>query len=105
MEKQQEELGHCEQDKRDYTKRKTSFWLDGGKQEAAKKVIRISTSDPQEKEVAHPDVVFAEHELKKKKVAELLTLVFQTIGRRLGQKSKKQDLINVLLQSSTTRSE
>ena len=105
MEKRQEELRHYEREKRQYTKRKTSFWLEGGKQEAVKKVLRISTSTPQKQENAHPAVVFVEHELKRKKVAELLTLVFKTTRRRLGQKSRKQDLINILLQSSSTRSE
>ena len=105
MEKRQEELRHYEREKRQYAKRNTSFWLEGGKQEAAKKVIRISTSTPLEpaheppQEPTHPAIAFVEHELKRKKVAELLTLVFQTTGKRLGQKSRKQDLINTLLQS------
>ncbi|KAJ7383407.1 hypothetical protein OS493_028083 [Desmophyllum pertusum] len=105
VEKRQERLRDCERGKRLYMKRKTSFWLEGGKQEAAKKVVRISTSTPQEQEYVQPATVFVEHELKKKKVAELLTLLFQTTGRRLGQKSRKQDVINALLQSSSTRSE
>ena len=103
METRQEELRHCECEKRQYAKRKTLFWLEGGKQEAAKKGIHrsTSTSTPQEpaQEPPHPAIAFVEHELKRKKVAELLTLVFHTTGKRLGQKSTKQDLINTLLQS------
>lgn len=47
VEKRQEGLRDCEREKRKYIKRKESFWLEGGKQEAAKKVVRISTT-PQE---------------------------------------------------------
>ena len=36
--------GGYEREKRGYAKRKTLFWEEGGKQEAAKKVVRISTT-------------------------------------------------------------
>ena len=42
-EKRQEVLRECSRDKRNYVKRKISFWMEGGKQEAASKVVRIST--------------------------------------------------------------
>lgn len=43
MEKRQEVLREKQRNKRPYEKKSTSFWIDGGKQESARKVPRIST--------------------------------------------------------------
>ena len=50
VEKCQETLREYQREKREYVKRKESFWIEGGKQEAAKKVPRISTVEPQQNE-------------------------------------------------------
>lgn len=47
VEKSQEALREYQREKREYIKRKASFWIEGGKQEAAKKVPRISTVNEQ----------------------------------------------------------
>ena len=46
VEKRQDELRDMERVKWQYKKRDSSYWNDGGKQAAAKKVARISTSVP-----------------------------------------------------------
>ena len=46
MEKRQDELRDMERVKWQYKKRDSSYWNDGAKQAAAKKVARISTSVP-----------------------------------------------------------
>ena len=47
VEKSQEALREYQREKREYIKRKASFWIEGGKLEAAKKVPRISTVNEQ----------------------------------------------------------
>ena len=47
VEKRQEALKDFERVKRGYVKRQESFWMEGGKQEAAKKVVRVSMSTPE----------------------------------------------------------
>lgn len=47
MEKRQEVLRDKQQNKRPYDKKDSSFWIHGGKQEAARKVLRVSTESPQ----------------------------------------------------------
>lgn len=46
MEKRQEELQDMERVKCQYKKSDSSYWTDGGKQAAPKKVARVSTSVP-----------------------------------------------------------
>ena len=79
MEKRQEELREEERAKQPYEKRDSSYWMDGGKQKAAKKVSRISTSilsatpTPQ---------AMTESVLKKKKVPDLITCLNREQGRK-----------------------
>lgn len=87
-------------------KRKESFWLEGGKQEAGKKVVRISTT-PQEL----PDTIthtalhqqYSKKQLNKMKVTKLLALLSEQ-GKVFNKKTRKQDLINAYLGTSTTTS-
>ena len=54
-----------------YEKKKTSFRLEGGKEESARKVARISTTEPLQKTIKPEHSVedtMTETELKKKKV-------------------------------------
>ena len=98
VEKRQEELREKERVKRSYEKRDRSFWIDGGNQEAAKKVARISTAVPP----ATPmPTAMTEGFLKKKKVPELIALLQQRTGKKLNPKFRKQQIINALLSSDT----
>lgn len=101
MEKRQETLGGMERDKRHYQKRNNSFWLEGGKQEAARKVMRISCAEP---EKTPPVPCMSEAVLKKKKVVELIALLENQTGRTVNKKTRKQDIITALL-SAATRAE
>ena len=98
MEKRQEELREEERAKQPYEKRDSSYWMDGGKQKAAKKVARISTSILSATPTPQPMTVSV---LKKKKVRDLITLLEQRTGKKMNPKSRKQDLINALLSSDT----
>lgn len=97
-EKRQEELREEERAKWPYKKRDSSQWMDGGKQKAAKKVARISTSilsttpTPQ---------AMTESVLKKKKVPDLFTLLEKRTGKKVNPRTRKEDLINALLSSET----
>ena len=98
VEKRQEELREKQRVKRPYEKRDNSYWIDGGKQEAAKNVARISTSVPP----ATPmPTAMTEGFLKKKKVPEPIALLEQRTGKKLNPKSRKQHIINALLSSDT----
>ena len=69
------------------------FWVEGGKQEAAKKVPRISSTileEDKENSMAHQ---FTDDELKKMKVAELLANLTEITGKVFIKKTKKQPLI------------
>lgn len=101
VEKRQETLGGMERDKRHYQKRNNSFWLEGGKQEAARKVMRISCAEP---EKTPPVPCMSEAVLKKKKVVELIALLENQTGRTVNKKTRKQDIITALL-SAATRAE
>lgn len=80
VEKRQEGLGIASEKSENIIKRKETFWLEGGKQEAAKKVVRISTT-PQElpDTITHtpPHHQYSQEQLKKMKVTELLALLFE----------------------------
>ena len=69
------------------------FWVEGGKQEAAKKVPRISSTileEDKENSMAHQ---FTDDELKKIKVAELLALLTKVTGKVFNKNTRKQQVI------------
>ena len=69
------------------------FWVEGEKQEAAKKVPRISSTileEDKENSMAHQ---FTDDELKKMKVAELLALLTEVTRKVFNKKTRKQQLI------------
>ena len=93
VEKRQELLSECQREKRQYVKRDMPFWIEGGKQEAAKKFPRISSTileEDKENSMAHQ---FTDDELKKMKVAELLALLTEVTGKVFNKKTRKQQLI------------
>lgn len=98
VEKRQEKLREKERPKRPYEKRDSTYWIEGGKQEAAKKVPRISTSAPP---AAPMPTAMSESILKAKKVPDLIALLEQRTGRKVNKKTRKQEIINALLSSDT----
>ena len=74
-------------------KRDMPFWVQGGKQEAARKVPRISSTileEDKRNSMAHQ---FTDDDLKKMKVAELLPLLTEITGKVFNKKTRKQQLI------------
>ena len=92
VEKRQESLREYQRQKREYVKRKESFWIEGGKQEAAKKVPHISTMEPQQKKTTAQQETLSLTQLKKMKVTELLSLLTDITGRTFNNRTRKQDL-------------
>ena len=116
VEKRQEALKCCQRQSRSYVKRDTNFWCDGGKQESAKKVPRISavekpredvlttpnaTEDPQKKTITQ-----SVDELKKLKIGDLIQLLNELIGHKpsLPKKPRKPDLISKITEIANLRS-
>ena len=81
-----------QREKREYVKRQNSFWIEGGKQEAAKKVPRISTVEPQKNETTPQQETLTLAELKKMKVTELPSLLTNITGRTFNNRRRKQAL-------------
>ena len=104
VEKRQEVLREMQRTKRPYEKKKTSFWLEGGKEESARKVPRISNPERTQKTIMLERPVedsMTETELKKKKVAELITLLEKKTGKSIYKKTRKQEIIDALLNFSS----
>lgn len=116
VEKRQEALKCCQRQSRSYVKRDTNFWCDGGKQESAKKVPRISavekpredvlttpnaTEDPQKKTITQ-----SVDELEKLKIGDLIQLLNELIGHKpsLPKKARKPDLISKITEIANLRS-
>lgn len=95
LEKQQEVLRDMECTKCSYEKKRTSFWFEGGKAESAQKVLRILTTQPEQ---PPPEEGMNESQLKKKKVSELITILERKSGKTVYKKTRKQHVINALLQ-------
>ena len=88
VEKRQEGLRDCERKEQPYLKRKEFYWLEGGKKEAAKKVVRISTSIRELTDTitnTSPSQQYTHEKLKKIKVTELLALLTEQ-GRVFNKK-------------------
>ena len=103
VEKCQEALKCCQRQSWNYVKRDTNFWCDGGKQESAKKVPRISavekpredvlttpnvTEDPQKKTITQ-----SVDELKKLKIGDLIQLLNKFTGHKPSIPKKRQNAL------------
>ena len=117
VEKRQEELKCCQRQTRGYVKRNLDFWYEGGKQDSAKKVPRISMVEQQEDEVPQTPSVPAEHpqkktlaqsanELKKLKIPDLVKLLEDLTEHQLSvpKKPRKPDLISKITEVAILRS-
>lgn len=70
------------------------YWVEVGKQEAAKEVPRISSTILEEDKENSMARQFTDDELKRKmKVAELLALLTEVTGKVFNKKTRKQQLI------------
>ena len=105
IEKRQEVLRKLERTKQPYEKRNTSFWLEGGKEESARKVSRISTTAPEPLPIIQENVVpeqppmedMTESILKKKNVSQLIVLLEKKSRKSMNKRRRKQEIIDALL--------
>ena len=103
VEKRQEVLREYEREKRVYVKRKTSFWVEGGKQESAKKVVRISTTPAMDEAVQSTRQAYTQEDLKKMKVSDLLDFLSKLTGKVFNRRTRKQDLIEAFMAAQERR--
>lgn len=108
---------------RSYTKRDERFWFEGGKQDAARKVPRISAMED-EKEKSQQIVIESQtleddtfepkkriphsaNELKKLKLPELVKILTEIAGKQpsLPKKPRKPDIISKICEAAILRSE
>jgi hypothetical protein len=117
VEKRQEELRGYERRKRNYVKQNKTFWFEGGKQDAAKKVKRISTNKSQMPtlptvQTTHtdnntssviPQVPLSsptdEQGLTNKNVPELLSILQRETGRKMRRRTRKTVIIDAIMAS------
>lgn len=104
MEKRQEVLRDCCREKRSYVKRKSLFWSEGGKQEAARKVVRISTTPVMEQNaITLERNVLSHNKLKKMIANELIVLLAELTGKVFSKKTRMQDLISAYMEANIPR--
>ena len=106
VEKRQEALKGYQRQKWSYNKRDSTFWVEGGKQDATKKVKRILTqpsictetpTQPASREQTHHTAHFTKENLMKRKVPELLVLLKDHTGIVMRAKSRKTAIVEALL--------
>ena len=97
-------------------KKNTSFWHEGGKQDSAKKVPRISAVKQPSKDILvvssainYPqkrEITQSADELKKLKIADLVQLLDYLTGHQLSlpKKPRKPDLISKITEIAILRS-
>lgn len=97
-----------QRNKHPYEKKDKSFWIEGGKQESARKLLRITTIPEPESTQLPPTQLppaqtgeeINEGTLRKKKVSELISLFQNKSGKTLNKRTRKQDIIAAILQYS-----
>ena len=90
---------------RQYTKRDCKFWYEGGKQESARKVPRLTENgeedvhdDNQQASAQMPQVKYSESELKTMKVPQLREILEAELRLSVGKRKRKQELIEMICQ-------
>ena len=69
-----------------------SFWKEGGKQEAASKVVRISTAPEQQQQHSTSTMQqISQAELKKMKTSEILALLAEQTGTVFNKKTRNKN--------------
>ena len=101
VEKREEELEPWKRTARQYTKRDTRFWHEGGKQESARKFPRLAVSTEQDvnqqTSTQMPSIQYSERELKSLKVPQLCDILEVKLGLSVGSK-RKLELIEMIRQ-------
>lgn len=105
VEKRQEVLRDKQRNKRSYEKKDSSFWIEGGKQESARKKLSETESTQLSTPVQLPpsqtdNEILNEDTLRKRKVSELISLFQNKTGKTLNKRTRKQDVITALLKYS-----
>lgn len=105
VEKRQEVLRDKQRNKHSYEKKDSSFWIEGGKQESARKKLSETESTQLSTPVQLPpsqtdNEILNEDTLRKRKVSELISLFQNKTGKTLNKRTRKQDVITALLQYS-----
>lgn len=100
VEKREEELEPWKQTARQYTKRDTRFWHEGGKQESARKFPRLSIEQDDDGQTPPqmPTIQYSERELKSMKVSQLYDILQVKLGLSVGRGKRKQELIDMICQ-------
>ena len=101
VEKREEELEPWKRAARQYIKRDTRFWHEGGKQESARKFPRLTQStdnDNQQTSTQTPQIQYNEQELKSMKVPQLCNILEAELGLSVGRGKRKQELIEMICQ-------
>lgn len=93
-----------------YEKKDKSFWIEGGKQESARKLLRITTiPEPESTQLPPTQLPPAQlppaqtgEEINEGtlKVSELISLFQNKSGKTLNKRTRKQDIIAAILQYS-----
>lgn len=105
VEKRQEVLRDKQRNNHPYEKKDKSFWIEGGKQESARKLLRITTiPEPESTQLPPTQLPPAQtgEEINEGtlKVSELISLFQNKSGKTLNKRTRKQDIIAAILQYS-----
>ena len=99
VEKREEELEPWKKTARQYTKRDTKFWQEGGKQESARKVPRLSPNTEDDDDLQTQMLSqYSESELRKMKVPQLRDILEVQLRLSVGRGKRKQELIEMICQ-------
>lgn len=102
VEKREEELEPWRRTARQYTKRDTRFWNEGGKRESVRKFPRLTEStdqdDHQQTSTQMPPVQYSKRELKSMKVPQLRDILEVELGQSVGRGKRRQELIEMICQ-------
>lgn len=105
VEKRQEVLRDKQRNNHPYEKKDKSFWIEGGKQESARKLLRITTiPEPESTQLPPAQLPPAQtgEEINEGtlKVSELISVFQNKSGKTLNKRTRKQDIIAAILQYS-----
>ena len=99
VEKREEELEPWKKTARQYTKRDTKFWQEGGKQESARKVPRLSANTEDDDDLqTQMSPQHSENELRTMKVPQLRDILEVELRLSVGRGKRKQQLTEMICQ-------
>ena len=103
IEKRQEKLSHLQRQKRPYIFSDVEFWEEGGRQEAMRKIARISTAEPYYLEQPSTEMsVFNKDELMKKSIKDLEVMLKELQPEvPVRRKQRKADLVQKIMEHAS----